>query len=741
MKNLLAFFALCFCSMSARADLIYYESFNYADGPIQTVGSPFWLVQSGTGNDAFVHNHKLEVSSSTTAGSTSPARTDDVNRPMVSPYTNSAQVLYASFTINFTNLPLSNGTYFAHFLKNNTTFFGRVFALTGNRAGVSNVFFPAPNTFRLGVSGSGTGTTAVNKIFPIDLATNTDYQVVVSFDPVTLLAATLWINPLSSADTSIVTGDTVTSPGAQVAFGFRQAANFGGFLTVSNLAVATTFDEAATNVWSTNAVAPTIVYQPKAKTNFVGDSAFLFTVANGQGLKGLTYQWSKDGANYANPDGNTNVLTFPNAATSDSGNYSVVVTTPYGLSTTSSTAFFWVTNPPVPPTVSQQPSNTTVYQGQTATLKITASGVAPLTYQWYYNGSPATGPNVSGADTDTIVITDVRTNNGTTGTYRCDVSNPFGTTPSSNAVLSAISAPAVTIDFLHSQVDPTFYLPTNTTSLYTATGVVISHTNMTAPPNVQFYIQDGTGGITVFVAGGAAAGIQPDAGDNVTVTGPLGQFNSLIELNLTTADGAHSVVTNSHNNLIPPGVVLPLTFTNGVGYGGVSNVVHRFEGAYVTFTNVYFPDGFAGANFAAGGTYIMTNQFGDKFRLFMNAAMKNLDGLPIPPFAWTVSGPMGYFLSATAADRSAGFELDPTSYDEIVTNPPPPVTSSIAVSGTSVTITWQAQPYMSYSILLATDVSGPYVPIATGLTFNTTAGQYTDANAGPGPQFYRVTSP
>src|SRR5580765_4539068 len=202
-KNLLALFALCLCAMSSRGALIWYESFNYADGPIQTVGAPFWLVQNGSGNDAFVKNHKLEVSSSNTAGSTSPARTDDVNRPLVAPYTNSAQVLYASFTINFTNLPLSNGTYFAHFMRNNTTFFARLFALTGNRAGSSNVFFPAPNTFRLGVSGSGSGTTAVNKIFPVDLATNTDYQVVLAFDPVTLLAASLWVNPLSSSDFSI----------------------------------------------------------------------------------------------------------------------------------------------------------------------------------------------------------------------------------------------------------------------------------------------------------------------------------------------------------------------------------------------------------------------------------------------------------------------------------------------------------------------------------------------------------
>lgn len=726
-KNLLPLAALCLSAASAFADVVFQEPFNYSDGSLITVSSGVWVRHSGTASpsDSIVKNHHLEVSA--TGGTVS--RADDVHCVFPSAYTSSPTNLFSSFVVTCTNLPPASGAYFAHFYVNTSTFHARLFAQAGS----------LPGTYRLGISAVAG---SPNKIFPVDLALNSGYQVVIGWDPVSLLAATLWVNPTNSSDLGLVTGDTIVNPPASVGYAFRQPSSFGSaFFTASNLVVATTFDEAATNVSSSTAVAPAIVVQPTSKTNFVGDTTTLLTIANGQGLAGLTYQWLREGVPFSNPDGNTNVLSFFSASTSDSGNYSVAVTTPYGLTTTSSPAFFWVTNPPVPPTITKQPTNTTVYFGQTATLRVTASGVQPLSYQWYYNGSPATGPNVSGADTDTLVITGVQTNNGTTGTYRCDVTNPFGTTPSSNALLSAIPAPVVTIDYLRGLVDPTFYLPTNTTALYTATGVVISHTNMTAPPNVQFYIQDGTAGITVFVAGGVNVGIQPEFGDSVTVTGPLGQFNSLLELNMTSADPAQTVVTNSHNNLIPAGYVLPLTFTNGVGYGGVSNVIHRFQGRYITLTNIYFPDGFAGANFAAGATYIMTNATGDQFKFFMNSAMKNLDGLPIPPFAWTVSGPMSFFLSATAADRSAGFELDPTSYDEIVTNAPPAVTSSISVSGAGATITWTAQPYMSYSISRASDVNGPYLPIATGLTFNTTAGIYSDSGAGAGPQFYRVSSP
>src|SRR5437879_795413 len=110
-RSLLTLALSCLAVVSLRADLIYYESFNYPDGPINLVGtnvdgSTNWFRQSGSGNDALVHNHKLEVSTSTGTGSPAPARTDDVNRKLCvtsgCTFTNGAQALYASFTVNFT---------------------------------------------------------------------------------------------------------------------------------------------------------------------------------------------------------------------------------------------------------------------------------------------------------------------------------------------------------------------------------------------------------------------------------------------------------------------------------------------------------------------------------------------------------------------------------------------------------------------------------------------------------------
>jgi hypothetical protein len=107
-----------------------------------------------------------------------------------------------------------------------------------------------PSTWRLGISGAN-GT--VNQIYPVDLALNTDYQVVVGWNPTSAqvdqlfsLAASLWVNPINSSDIGLPTGDIVTSPAVAQGYAFRQASSSGTwFGLITNLAVATSFDEAS----------------------------------------------------------------------------------------------------------------------------------------------------------------------------------------------------------------------------------------------------------------------------------------------------------------------------------------------------------------------------------------------------------------------------------------------------------------------------------------------------------------
>jgi len=714
--------------LSSRADLIWYEGFNYADGPINVTGtnidgSTNWFLINGN-SDAMVANHVLENAAS--GAGTTLNRSGDNSRPLCTDscsYTSAPTVLYFSFTVNSTNFPDADGGYFAHLSTNSTTFQCKVFALKSPGL---------PNTWQLGVSGAlSANATAV---FPADLATNVDYQVVVEWDPVSLYAASLWVNPISSADPRVTSNDGIT-PFTAGFFNFRQPSGMGDwFCTITNLAIATTFEEAATNVWSTNAAAPVMAYDLQGGTNFVGEVVVLSAVAAGQGQGSMVYDWYKNGILLGNPNGNTNAFTLFSALTSDSGNYRMVATTPYGLSVTSSVASLWVTNPPVPPTFTQQPSNTTVYFGQTATLKAIAAGVQPITYQWYFtNGTAVAGANFSGETTDTLSITDVRANNGTAVAYYCVASNPFGGRTSSTGVVFAVSAPVATIGELRTMVDSTFFLPTNTTALWTVTGLVTTYTNMTTAANSSFYMQDSSGGINVFFAGNTAA--RPQAGDSVTVVGPLGQFNSLLELNLTAADPAHSVITNSSGNPLPAAAALPFSFTNSPS---ASNAIRFYQSALVTLTNVYFPPGFTGTNnFGSGVNVVVTNAAGETLNVRIDSRVGDIIGRRVPPYGWTVTGPMGFFLGTTAPNRSAGFQLLPTRFADIVSQMP----ASVTYTGGNPILSWMAGPKVSYSVWRADDVESAYTPIATGLVFGTAAGTYTDTTAPAGDAFYKITSP
>ena len=109
---------------SLRADLIWYEPFSYADGDLPIVSSGAWVNFSGA-TPLKVYNSHLEVSS----GSAPASRDGDEYRLFTAPYTNSTQVLYASFLVACTNLPNAAGTYFASFYGPNV-YYGRIWART-----------------------------------------------------------------------------------------------------------------------------------------------------------------------------------------------------------------------------------------------------------------------------------------------------------------------------------------------------------------------------------------------------------------------------------------------------------------------------------------------------------------------------------------------------------------------------------------------------------------------------------
>jgi hypothetical protein len=101
-----------------------------------------------------------------------------------------------------------------------------------------------------------------------------------------------------------------------------------------------------------------------------------------------------------------------------------------------STNWAGVTPPTVAPLITAQPTNQTVSVGSAATFSVTAMGMAPLNYQWQFNGG-----NIPGATNSVYTRTNAQRYDA--GNYSVLVTNVAGSLQSSNAVLTVTSVTPV----------------------------------------------------------------------------------------------------------------------------------------------------------------------------------------------------------------------------------------------------------------------------------------------------------
>jgi glucose/arabinose dehydrogenase len=100
-------------------------------------------------------------------------------------------------------------------------------------------------------------------------------------------------------------------------------------------------------------------------------------------------------------------------------------------------AVFRVQYSPTDPSITMNPSNQTVAQGQPATFNVSASGSAPLNYQWQRNMVNISGTNSPGYTIASTTLAD----NG--AKFRCVVSNSFGNATSTEATLTVQPLPLI----------------------------------------------------------------------------------------------------------------------------------------------------------------------------------------------------------------------------------------------------------------------------------------------------------
>jgi hypothetical protein len=212
---------------------------------------------------------------------------------------------------------------------------------------------------------------------------------------------------------------------ASLTLASAQGTHAGTYTVVVTNPVGSVTSQAAT---LTVNIPPGITAQPQSQTAVQGQTVSFSVVASG--TANLSYQWYLNGSSLSGGSSQAATLTFNNVGTGNAGNYAVVVNNNWG-SVTSAVASLTVY---VPAAITTQPQSQTATQGLSAAFSVVASGTAPLTYQWSFNGAP-----LAGATTATLAFTNIQTN--AAGSYAVAVTNPAGSVTSQVATLT-VNIPA-----------------------------------------------------------------------------------------------------------------------------------------------------------------------------------------------------------------------------------------------------------------------------------------------------------
>ena len=241
----------------------------------------------------------------------------------------------------------------------------------------------------------------------------------------------------NSTDISGATSSTYTTPATAIGDNGAQYS-----VVVFNGAGTATSDKATLTVTAASGGpgAPVIGTQPANQSVVAGKTAtFTVTATGSEGGGPLTYQWQKNGTDISGATSST--YTTPITAIGDSGTAFTVVVGNNAAKVTSSKATLTVTLAAVAPAITTQPTAQTVTEGQTATFSVTATGTAPLTYQWKKGGTDISGATSSTYTTPATVSAD------NAAVFTVVIRNDKGSYTSINATLTVTAPvpPAITV--------------------------------------------------------------------------------------------------------------------------------------------------------------------------------------------------------------------------------------------------------------------------------------------------------
>ncbi|MDH7501585.1 MAG: putative Ig domain-containing protein [Verrucomicrobiota bacterium] len=387
---------------------------------------------------------------------------------------------------------------------------------------------------------------------------------------------------------------------------------------------------------------PLILNQPQGQI-IDGTKPVILQVA-ATGIGPLAYQWFHCSTNLPGQNGPT--LSIMEPTSSDLGPYYVEVTNAGGTITSVEAML----NAAAPLIISG-PKSCAPTEGAFLKLECVSTGLLPLQYQWFHHGSSLTGATQS-----VLVFTNVSLADA--GDYFVVVSNAGGSVTSAVASVAVRAAPAkVGISQLRETLDPQTLDVTDTNSLFTVEGVVVSHCNLTQKPDMLFFIQDQTSGVAVWWDNGADV-FELDAGDLVRVVGRLMNIDGLLVLNASVGDATTAVVRLDTTQPLPSAVVLDLgALPSPAG-------LDTLEGSLVVISNVVMDTGLKTFP-TTTREFVIADFDGDVFMLGAHE-LTDVAEKPLPEKPFTVTGIL--FQHDTQSPYTSSFCVLPTRYSDIVQN-------------------------------------------------------------------------
>jgi hypothetical protein len=567
----------------------------------------------------------------------------------------------------------------------------------------------------------------------------------------------------SMSGVSIAAGQ---SQGFQVAFAPKSAGAASGSISILSDATNSPMDVPLAGIGT---AALSISTQPENQSVKIGQAADFSVVAKGTGT--LTYQWKKNGTVIAGATAAS--YATPAATTADNNaKFTVVVTDSTG-SVTSSAAVLTVTATAVAPSITTQPANRTVSAGQVAAFSVTATGTAPLTYQWKKNGAA-----ISGA-TSSSYTTPAATSSDNNASFTVTVTNSVSSVASSAATLTVNLPTTITAQPASRAVNAgqtaTFTVAATGAGTMTyqwkKNGAAISGATSASYTTPAEVVSDNGAAFTVTVAG--AGGSVTSNAATLTVSGPPSITGQPANRSVTAGQTATFSVTASGS-----GTLTYQWKKGGVAVSGATSSSYTTPATTtadsgsqftVTVTNSVgsVNSNAATLTVAAAGTLILNaSQASLSFSnidigsnsilpvTFTNGGTANvtISNVSVSGAGFTASGIQSgqivapgktATLNVTFAPSSAGVLPGSVTVTSNATNSP----STITLSGTgvhvvshSVAITWTASTsaVTGYNVYRSTVSGGPYSKLNSSPVAGTS---YTDTTVQASQTyFYVVTS-